>query len=291
MTVEERRRGRAFVAGLTNVARPTRWWAFLAIAFALIVGVGVLAARDIVVPVDQERYSRCLTAAKLDLRRVHCALDETVWDRTFSDPVAYYTAWLTLFTLALAFVGVGQGKLIADQISLTADEVAANHRPRIRVRNINVREVGHNDWTSREWRIHLPSIGDTFKGQLYVSNIGGSPARVREAHLMFYASNSPLPMERPYEGQDGNLLASSAWISPGGSAPVLFECLLISDDRPPGPNSFINEHNTSIYALGWVEYEDRRGGVLRTAFCRHYDPALLRFMHFPEAVPDYEAEE
>jgi hypothetical protein len=227
-----------------------------------------------------------------DPKEVHCEKSEPLWERTLDDPLLIYNALLTCFTAILAGVGITQGVLIGRQIRLGREEFNASHRPRLRVRNINVRRFGETAVTAAG-RIRNPSIGDVFSGQMYVSNIGDGDARIIDGYLSFFAAKYPLPMERPYEGENGNLLAGPHhhWMAPGESFTLLFDHPLVSQDRVPGPGSFISETEVAIYAMGWIEYEDRRSRVMRTSFCRRYDVRLWRFMSFRSAFPDYEAEE
>ena len=91
-------------------------------------------------------------AAKQDQRS--CKLKQTIWDRTIVDPVAYYTLWLTLFTGALALVGVAQWGAIGRQLGLARDEFEASHRPWIAMRAAGVPQGGiHLDETNLAVRV------------------------------------------------------------------------------------------------------------------------------------------
>jgi hypothetical protein len=237
---------------------------------------------------ENQRFSECVKETKI--KSADCRATETLLERTLSEPVSYWTSWLTIFTGALAFLAIVEGFLIFQQVQLGRDEFTATHRPRLRVRNINVRHVGGLAVSSTAGRIHPPTIGSMLDGQFYISNTGGSEMRLRDAYLMFFASVFPLPMERPYEGRNGNLLVGHHWIPAGNSDLILFGQPLETQD-PPVQSSFLDPSTTAIYAMGWIEYEDRRGRVRRTAFCRCYDTNLWRFVQIQDAFPDYENEE
>ena len=248
-----------------------------------IVSLAVLGTVSFRAPVPSQAYQECLkTAQEHHAKPAECKAYETLWERTLTDPVAYYTLWLTLFTAALAVTGIAQWTFISREFDAT-------HRPRLRVRNINVKSIGGSSVNVAGGRVHLPSLHDVFSGQFYVANMGTSEARIRDGYLMFFATRVPLPMARPYEGEDGNLMMPRGWFPPGGSVPVLFDQALTSVYRLG--DSFIDENKTAIYALGWIEYENRRGRLWRTAFCREYDPGLWRFRRDREPDPDYESEE
>lgn len=263
----------------SSLARRGVLW-ILGGAMVVLAVTGALSLRA---PVPTQAYQECLKAAQEHHpKQAQCKSDESLWERTLSDPVAYYTLWLTLFTAALAITGVAQWTFISREFDAT-------HRPRLRVRNINVKSIGGTSVTVAGGRVHLPGLHDVFSGQFYVANIGTSEARIKDGYLMFFATRVPLPMARPYEGENGNLMVPRGWFPPGASVPVLFDQALTSVDRLG--DSFIDENKTAIYALGWIEYENRRGRLWRTAFCREYDTGLWRFRRDREPDPDYESEE
>jgi hypothetical protein len=65
--------------------------------------------------------------------------------------------------------------------------------------------------------------GDFVTGQLYVINVGGTPANIMESHCeVFYTDRVSLPMERPYEGKDGNNFLGHRRLKPGEPATGCF---------------------------------------------------------------------
>jgi hypothetical protein len=275
---------RHLASGLLRGAQKAAPW-ILATFAGVIVGFAVGSA-TLRPPLRPE----CVKGStEYDPKFKHCQPSASLWERTTEDPVAYFTFWLTGFTGVLACVGFGQGALINRQIQLGREEFNATHRPRLRVRNIDVRHVGGIDVCATDGKIEVPGIGEPLGGQFYVSNIGDAEARLREAHMMFYARSGPLPMSRPYEGQDGNLLVPKGWLAPGGSVPLIFSQPLICADRTT--DTFIDPLQTDLYALGWIEYEDRAGNRRRTAFARAYNTGMWRFHPPQHASPDYESED
>jgi hypothetical protein len=140
----------------------------LAALFVLFVLAGgiVLGAKSLPVPVTYIEQVDCHARAKA-VHDAHpdCPKTETVWDRGLSDPVAFYTLWLTFFTLALAIGAALQGALIGRQISLAREEFIASHRPRMRVRFIKGPE---------------PLDDDRWEFCAYLANIGESAATVKQ---------------------------------------------------------------------------------------------------------------
>jgi len=215
-------------------------------------------------------------------------LSRYVARRVLADPVALFTVVLALFTWRLIVVGRDQHKAAMGALDLARDEFASTHRPRIRVRNINVKKVG-SDPVRPVDGLDLASLDQPFTGQFYVSNIGGSTATVIDAYLGFWVGRTALPMERPYEGKDGNLLVPRVGIPAGGSSPILFDQIpdALESEKPPS----FDARETRLYVMGWVEYLDIEKRVRRTAFCRHYDPKKQRFVLWDEIGLDYESED
>jgi hypothetical protein len=256
---------------------------------ALLIGFVTATASFKIPPPLQEKQVCEQAAAKRKANPSECERGETVLNRSLRDPVAFYTFWLTLFTGGLTLIGVWQWDAIRRQLNQADREFHASHRPRMRVRNINVSSVGTVESWMYNRRLARAYAGDAFSGQFFIANVGEGDGRIREACIMFIANKSTLPMRRPYEGDDGNLFGSKAWMRSGESNPMPFTETGIFANKAPG--DVVDFDLMPLFALGWIEYEDRSGSVRRTAFCRRYDPTLGRFDHFAEAGPDYEHED
>lgn len=173
-------------------------------------------------------------------------------------------------------------------LALSRSEYLVTQRPRLLVRNINVKNIGDADVTAHG-KIRYVSPGEIASGQLYIENYGGSKARLVEFHIAFWVSGDPLPMARPYEGRDGNEAVPSGWVEPGESVPLLFSQPVETIDRIPG--TFVGVDEFPLYAMGWVEFVDAEDRRRRVAFCRKYVPTLSRFTPQPTHFPDYESDE
>ncbi len=167
-----------------------------------------------------------------------------------------------------------QTDLAEKQHGLQRVHLITDKRPRLRVRNVVIR------------------IGDAFRGnrltgQCYVSNIGGTDAKIEESHVLVYANQMGLPMERPYEGMEANNPLSGT-IIPGASIPLLIEALSPFTTAEEAGRAFAGAH--PFYVMGWISYSDHLGNIRRTAFCRKWDGNKRRFVR-EDNDPDYEHEE
>jgi hypothetical protein len=164
----------------------------------------------------------------------------------------------------------------------------AAHRPMIRVRNIVLRRS--QSFSSTDDLFHA---GELVSGQLYIVNTGGADAWVTDALVMVYWANAlSLPVERPYEGLDGNVGRMGGALYSGRSVPIPFASIRPMQDC--GPKILRGLEGWRLHIMGWVEYRDGafRDGVFltrRTAFCRLFNPETQRFVRVQDE--DYEHEE
>jgi hypothetical protein len=181
---------------------------------------------------------------------------------------AIATIFIAVFTVILAIVTSRQARLAQAAIKLATDEFNATHRPKLHVRNIVIK----------------PSFskGKLLTGQFYISNVGSSPATITESHCESLCNVNGLPMERPYEGLDGNNPIGKKTLLPGQSWPALFQ----SETPFLG---FPEAHR--LFVMGWVEYVDNGGTRRRTAFCREYIEKDGGGRFYAVTDPDYEHEE
>ena len=199
---------------------------------------------------------------------------ESFWQPAV-DPLAVSTLVLALATIALAYVSWRAAKDTRRALILA-------QRPRIRVRNVFI-------GIPRIFDGRLFHPGQLIRGQFYIVNIGGTEAKLFEAHCEVYwesAGVHTLPMERPYEGKNPNVPVLSIILQPGQSTPMPFESDRQVDERE---SDQILEGRLLIYVLGFVAYIHQLGIRRRTAFCRTYDYTRRRF--FAVCDPDYEHEE
>jgi hypothetical protein len=182
---------------------------------------------------------------------------------------ALATVVIAYFTRTLYRATRKQGVIAQRSIELARADFLANQRPKLHVRNIVVH---------RYPRRQIPPVplfqgGSTVSGQLYVSNVGGTPATLREYLILVYWSQDELPMERPYEGEDG--VKSETRIEPGTSRTLLFES---KEWMEVGAGAAIRSGDGAwkLWVMGWVEYDDDLKVTRRTAFCRRFDKRVQR---------------
>jgi hypothetical protein len=244
-----------------------KWLTVFLLPVAVIV-LGIVGAMSLRIPVPPAQYQDCFKAAQKDhAKQAKCEADETLWHRTFVDPVAYYTAWLTAFTGALATVGIAQGFLIRDQIKLGRDEFNASHRPRLIVRDVF--------YEAKE---------ETQLVTFILTNAGDAPARVIE---------SALAIELVGDGEfarnanpDGKSDLGSIDLAAGES---------VTKSLAPGTADRILMLPTNAYRgsrvvgaahfLGALVYADRDGRKRRMAFQRRHvrDDNTFRGIDNPDA--------
>ena len=197
--------------------------------------------------------------------------------------------WLTGFTGVLAAVGIGQGILIYRQVRLGRDEFNATHRPKLRVRNINIEATGSGPFKGNFVFI---TPGESMLGEFFVSNIGDAPAHIEGAFIMMLGTERPLPMGRPYDGRAANCVFGPRTLEPGHVAQVNIDCAAESQVfvLSYGPTQF-HPKDTPFYALGWVTYRDDRGIRRKTTFARKWSDDVRRFLRMEGDMLDYENEE
>jgi hypothetical protein len=119
-----------------------------------------LGTVSISVPTKAHERDACVAYAKENHRdQDSCKNQETLWERGLSDPIAYETLWLALFTWALASVGVIQGLLSFEQIRLAHVEFSIKNRPRMRLRFVSGPEP--IDDSRSEFQAYLANAGDS----------------------------------------------------------------------------------------------------------------------------------
>jgi hypothetical protein len=168
------------------------------------------------------------------------------------------------------------------QAKVSEDTLILTQRPRLIVRNVVVKR-SENTVPPRP----LFERGSPVSGQFYISNIGGTPARIIEigCWVEWYTGN--FPMERPYEGKDGYRLPTPIILQPSQSTPWTFISERIMGDE--ANKILFNNEGWGIIVLGWVAYRDDAGIERRTAFCRRWSVDRKRFM--PVEDTDYQHEE
>lgn len=220
------------------------------------------------IPVPADIYQQCLQATQRDkAKEAKCKATETLWERSFTDPIAYYTLWLTAFTGLLGATGIAQWVLISRQIKLASDEFSATHRPKIFVQTVVVTDKGQR--SSGRYRGSIPQdIPKPARGIITVVNGGDSPAFLIEWRSAIYFQSTDAAfaphlisesVQRPKPDAPG--------ISPGEWQEILHEQIHAVDRDW---EEFVNEGGRMFF-LGRITYEGADKIRRNTGFCREYD--------------------
>lgn len=219
-----------------------------ALALVVVVFVVIFGAESISVPVPKADYQACLNAAKAEKNRYpNCKAEETVWDRGLSDPIAYYTLWLTFFTLALATVGIAQSILTAQQIRLARDEFLATHRPHINILSLRItsdeEDVTEGVDPRVEVLLRFVNSGDS---DATILNIGSAIVQSVGDHIDFTDPENWKPTKL-VSGEEGTFFITSGKIRASEA------------------------YEDALFCVGYVLYADDLGHRRKTGFCRMYD--------------------
>jgi hypothetical protein len=174
------------------------------------------------------------------------------------------TIFIAAFTIVLALVTGRQARLSREAIDLARSEIAATHRPKLRVRNV----VLENPLRAglRRWYVFEP--GQCVQGHLYVGNVGDSAATITSSHCRVFWTKEPLPMERPYENESGNDFLGGTTLAAG--AATIGSCDSLEPIRDEAHSIGLGRDGWKLYVMGWVNYIDANQTPRRTSFCREY---------------------
>jgi hypothetical protein len=234
------------------------------------------------------------------------AVDKQLADQTQrladeTDNLATYTSRLAVFTLLLFCAAFGQIWLFVWQLWLirksfkvSQETLILTHRPKLRVRNITITQNWVTDQPTPLFR-----EGQELIGHFYISNVGGTPAKIVESLCLVHPTKRGLPMNRPYEEMKANNpVPSMTTLQPGEATQAKFGGKL----GPQAKDISSFSDNWRLYVMGWVEYTDassiKSSIKRRTTFCRELcqprgpDGGMNDRRFFPvKGEPDYEHEE
>jgi hypothetical protein len=177
---------------------------------------------------------------------------------------AVATIFIAIFTIVLALVTGRQARLSRESIDLARSEFAANHRPKLRVRNVVLENPLRAEL--RRWYVFEPGQG--VQGRLYVGNVGDSGATITNSHCRVFWTKEPLPMERPYENESGNNFLGNAVLAAGAATLGTFHSVELIQDEAHAIG--LGRDGWKLYVMGWVTYIDANQTSRRTSFCREY---------------------
>jgi len=196
------------------------------------------------------------------------AIDSSFFTRLAHDITGTATIFLTMVTLALVCVTLYQSTLLRRELILT-------QRPKLRVNSVivkrpnilNADELSKVGFDKADGVREIFMKGHHVHGQFYIANVGGTPATIGNIGCWVYWTKYALPMERPYEGQNGNIFIKSV-LNPGESIPITFQNEIPLDID----GNLIIVGTYMLYVMGWIEYSDDLKINRRINFCRRYWP-------------------
>jgi hypothetical protein len=181
-------------------------------------------------------------------------------------------------------IAAAQVDIQTKQHALARLEFLATHRPRLKVRHINVIDRGK--------ALGIPNMfdhGHEVRGGLVVVNTGGSNATIIETRYRIFFSKTGLPVEAPYdEDFRPNLLMKDQILLAGGSCatPIVDIIIMERDDPAIGKEMRKFERGGwKIFVMGQIRYRDDAGAERFMGFCqeRAGDGKFI-----PVAEPSYE---
>jgi hypothetical protein len=267
------------------VLRLAKRYGWIAVA-AIAIGVLVWGSQSISIPTTPVAYKECLQAAQQTKQDKNaCKLSETIGSRTLTDPVAYYTFWLTLFTGALAVVGIAQWGLVGQQIQLGRQEFIATHRPRVKIRHIY--------WTGGRLAdgIARPLV------EIHITNVGDAVAEITKIAVDFNVVTAGDILGGNMDPRANSLSVSRC----GLGDTLIIKTIGSTIQLDAGQVRRLVSRAANIYCFGYIEYTDLSDHEFRktrrTAFCRMFvEPpnpisGTGRFLPLDFPDPDYEYED
>lgn len=199
---------------------------------------------------------------------------ESIWQRTISDPLALYTAVLTLFTGILGVSTILLWRETRASVRLAREEFVASHRPRIIVREV-----------------HEPiTYGPTmFAISFTLSNIGETRGTVIDCNVFGEFAYTPTFLDVPRPRKEPRIdpfpnvrsipLAAGESITMG----FPFHGVMTNDFRIQK----LADPNELPFFVGRIVYVDDNQVRRNTVFRRRYDPATRRFRAWDDPELEY----
>jgi hypothetical protein len=224
---------------------------------------GIWGWTDSYAPTDRQRQE-CYDAAKVASRKTEEC--ESLWERTTSDPVAFFTFVLSISTIGLWAVTVGLYFAGERQLKLARLEFISTHRPRLRIRRII------------PVRPFLPD--NRIAAVIEVANVGDSDATVTSSGVDVYL----------FGGHFDARPISYADLPP---IPTGMQANLSVIGNKVFTEAEIDAIETGVAwlrVLGIVTYADANETKRGTSFARVYDRSLHRFVQVPHDDPESDRE-
>jgi hypothetical protein len=157
-----------------------------------------------------------------------------------------------------------QSDLAAKQHGLQREQYLAEHRPRIKIRSVGVRQAT---------ACAMFDSDQVVKGSLVVVNIGASEATIREANYRFFSGERGLPMVPPLEPKDVKPLFEG--LLPHKMAGHESCLIPIEGNGTLGDLAFGLGFGgmTGLYVMGAIRFSDWNLQDRWMGFCQQYMPS------------------
>jgi hypothetical protein len=245
-------------------------WIAGAISLFLLLAM-VFGTVSISVPIKAKDHDECVAYAKQNHSDDSaCKENETLWERGLSDPIAYETMWLALFTWALASVGVIGGILTYEQIRLARDEFNAANRPEIVIHSVKYAPRVHKSGDT-----DLDRIG----AQVIFFNKGTGNATLKSINYSIEQRLSPLESDivlPSHTPRRADLVSGRGdWV----------KC---ESDLEIRMARMASDKASRVFLIGKIIYEDQRGLARQVGFCRVFGGSPQRRTWDRVDEPEYE---
>ena len=139
-------------------------------------------------------------------------------------------------------------------------------RPRLIVRNVAIKPYGHP--------LMPIENGKPLQVQWDIVNTGEAPCKITDGNSTILVDTRPFDTRSPYGKSESFLIGKK--LNPGTIETVLTTSDEIDFNGPPAEHT-LRSQKKAIYFYGLIAYQDDTGRVLRTAYCREYDPITKQF--------------
>jgi hypothetical protein len=215
----------------------------IAIGFlvASVFWIGVVAWQSSYSPNENEKHQCEESARKSGQKSEEC---KTIWERTTTDPVAFFTFWLVISTVGL-WVATGVGIFFQIKDTRVLQRAYISVKPR---------------------GVKVFVTGDAYSCDVSFDNVGNLPARKVEWFIdrVFsrdrFLADLPIPQDR-YEGNV--VIAPGASMKKGGK----------HIDKESFKAAINGPRPSWLYVWGAVRYDDGFGTSRFTNFCHRYNIA------------------
>ena len=215
-----------------------------------------------------------------------------IWDRTWEDPVAFYTFVLSIFTLCLVVVSLGQGyflfrsdrstRIAANAAQLSAEAAIAIELPFIRVsppEDLTKVENIEDDGGGLVWDVEdtdLPEFSRIYT--LKFRNIGRTTATPTKLELGWKVTSS-LPTEEPVYTWSRS--CEHGTVLPGDNNPYAIECVEFCIALTEEERGRVYENAAALWVFGALTYRDFLDEPHVTRFCWRWGcPDGVGLYHF-----------